>query len=86
MLENQTGEYYFKQMKCSQKMKFKRNFIEYQEKTALENFNSIMVQNFLDFETFVLSSFIFSDTKEGDEYWFSVIAKIKNKELCQKKS
>ena len=24
MLENQTGEYYFKQMKCSQKMKFKR--------------------------------------------------------------
>ena len=78
MLENQTGEYYFKQMKCSQKMKFKRNFIEYQKKRALENFNSIMVQNFLDFETFVLSSFIFSDTKEGYEYWFSIIAKIKN--------
>lgn len=27
MLENQTGEYYFKQMKCSQKIKFKRNLL-----------------------------------------------------------
>ena len=78
MLENQTGEYYFKQMKCSQRIKFKRNFIEYQKRTGLKSFNSIMSQNFLDFENFVLSSFVFSDTKEGHEYWFSVIAKIKN--------
>lgn len=27
MSENQTGEYYFKQMKCSQRIKFKRNLL-----------------------------------------------------------
>ena len=78
MLENQTGEYYFKQMKCSQKIKFKRDFIEYQKKTGQISFNSIMLQNFLNFETFAMSSFVFSNTKEGHEYWFSIIAKIKN--------
>ena len=46
MLENQTGEYYFKQMKCSQKMKFKRNFIEYQKRTYHKSFDSIMYQQF----------------------------------------
>ena len=77
MLENQTGEYYFKQMKCSQKIKFKKNLIKYLPRFSL-NFNSTMLQKFQNFENFVLSSFIFSETKEGSEYWFNLITKIKN--------
>ena len=77
MLENQTGEYYFKQMKCSQKIKFKKNLIKYLPRFSL-NFNSIMLRKFQNFENFVLSSFIFSETKEGNEYWFNLITKIKN--------
>lgn len=78
MLENQTGEYYFKQMKCSQKMKFKRNFIEYQKRTYQKTFNSIMSQKFNLFEIFVKSSFIFLDTKEGFQYWIYLIKEIEN--------
>ena len=78
MLENQTGEYYFKQMKCSQKMKFKRNFIEYQKRTYQKTFDSIMSQKFIVFEFFVKSSFIFSDTKEGFQYWIYLIKEIEN--------
>ena len=77
MLENQTGEYYFKQMKCSQKIKFKRNLIKYLPRFSL-NFNSIMLRNFRNFRNFVLSSFILSETKEGSEYWLNIITKIKN--------
>ena len=76
MLKNQTGKYYFKQMKCSQKMKFKRNFIEYQKRFLLKNFDSIMSQKFPTFEAFVKSSFIFSDTKEGFCYWNYLTNKI----------
>ena len=76
MLENQTGEYYFNQMKCSQKMKFKRNFIEYQKRTYQRTFDSIMSQKFNLFEIFVKSSFIFSDTKEGFQYWIYLIKEI----------
>ena len=78
MLENQTGEYYFKQMKCSQKMKFKRNFIEYQKRTDQKTFDSIMSRKFNLFENFVKSFFIFLYTKEGHEYWLDVIKKIKD--------
>ena len=77
MLKNQTGEYYFKQMKCSQKIKFKRNLIKYLPRFSL-NFNSIMLRNFRNFRNFVLSSFILSETKEGSEYWLNIITKIKN--------
>ena len=77
MLENQTGEYYFKQMKCSQKMKFKRNLIKYRSRFS-ESFNSFMLQKFQDFEIFSLSSFTFSETKEKHEYWLDVIKKIKD--------
>ena len=76
MLENQTGEYYFKQMKCSQKMKFKRNFIEDQKRTYQKSFDSIMSQKFPTFEVFVKSSFIFLDTKEGFGYWNHLANKI----------
>ena len=76
MLKNQTGEYYFKQMKCSQKMKFKRNFIKYQKRTYQKSFDSIMSQKFPTFETFVKSSFIFLDTKEGFGYWSHLANKI----------
>ena len=55
MLENQKGEYYFNQMKCSQKMKFKRNFIEYQKRTYQKSFDSIMSQKFPTFEAFIIS-------------------------------
>lgn len=78
MLENQTGEYYFKQMKCSQKMKFKRNFIEYQKGTYQKTFDSIMAQKFNLFEIFIKSSFIFLDTKEGFQYWIQLIKEIEN--------
>ena len=77
--ENQTGEYYFRQMKCSQKIKFKKNLIEYQSRFS-ENFNFIMLQKFQDFEIFVTCSFIFSETKEKNKYWFNVI-----KEISQQK-
>ena len=76
MLENQKGEYYFNQMKCSQKMKFKRNFIEYQKRTYQKTFDSIMSQKFPTFEAFVKSSFIFSDTKEVFSYWNHLANKI----------
>lgn len=83
MLENQKGEYYFKQMNCSQKMKFKRNFIEYQKRTyqksfdsIQKSFDSIMFQKFPTFEAFVKSSFIFLDTKEGFGYWNHLANKI----------
>ena len=76
MLENQTVEYYFKQMNCSQKMKFKRNFIEYQKRTYQKSFDFIMSQKLPNFEAFVKSSFIFSDTKEGFCYWNYLTNKI----------
>ena len=77
MLENQTGEYYFKQMKCSQRIKFKRNLIKYQSRFS-ENFNSYMLEKFQDFEIFISCSFIFSETKEGFRYWDDLIKKIKD--------
>lgn len=76
MLENQKGEYYFKQMNCSQKMKFKRNFIEYQKRTYQKSFDFIMSQKFPTFKYFLKSSFIFSDTKEGFCYWNYLTNKI----------
>ena len=79
MLENQTGEYYFKQMKYSQRIKFKKNLIKYQSRFS-ENFNSIMIEKFQNFEIFVSCFFIFSKTKEGNNYWFNII-----KEISQQK-
>lgn len=76
MLENQKGEYYFKQMNCSQKIKFKRNFIEYQKETYHKTFDFIMLQKFPTFEAFVKSSFIFLNTKEGFGYWNYLANKI----------
>lgn len=77
MLENQTGEYYFKQMKCSQRIKFKRNLIKYRFRFS-ENFNSYMLEKFQDFKIFVSCSFIFSETKEGFRYWDDLIKEIEN--------
>ena len=74
MLENQTGEFYFKQMKCSQRIKFVRNFISYtKNKNSKYNF---MKEKYFDFYSFLSSAFIFSSTKEGYNYWFTIINKI----------
>ena len=67
MLENQTGEYYFKQMKCSQKIKFKRNLLNkfsYSKHFFRENHSS--------FENMIYAAFVWDETKQGYVYWYNV--------------
>ena len=72
--ENQTGEFYFRQMKCSQRIKFVRNFISYtKNKNSKYDF---MKEEYFDFYSFACSSFVFCYTKEGHRYWYDIIYEI----------
>ena len=67
MLENQTGEYYFKQMKCSQKIKFKRNLLNKYPFPKV-----FFREKYSSFENMVCAAFVWDETKQGYVYWYNV--------------
>ena len=67
------GPYYFSQLSSLEQRRFTHNLLS---RTSM-SLKWFLNHEFDDFKTFVCSAFVFSSSREGDDYWYD----ISNREL-----